>query len=359
MITVNQRLVQSMTVIDVYDPDEMAADSTVSRRFPASNNKHRYTLRNRPRDIGRPHGLLTRFAMRHAGDLMLGYAADRFGTEIEIVDGAKDRFCLSMILAGRMEISTRARRSDHTSSQTGLIYRGDAGTRLLTGDDTARMNIWIAAERVERMLRALIDGPLNEKLEFDVAIDWGAAPASSLQGLVGYLCAEMEAEERLLASPVALETFTDLFVQGMLRCVPHNYSGRLGRDRPFPAPRAVRRAEEYLRAHAAERVRMDAVARAAGCSLRTLQLAFRRFRETTPHGFLQRVRLDAARRDLLQRDDAVGAIARRWGFSSPGRFSAAYAQTFGERPSDTVGRSIDTAEPGARVWRRPGRDDNT
>jgi len=50
-----------------------------------------------------------------------------------------------------------------------------------------------------------------------------------------------------------------------------------------------------------------------------LQRAFRQYRDTTPMGYLRRIRLDHAHRELLTADpsrgDTVSAIAARWGFA--------------------------------------------
>ena len=51
------------------------------------------------------------------------------------------------------------------------------------------------------------------------------------------------------------------------------------------------------------------------------------------------MRLDRAHRDLQAADpslDTVMAIAGRWGFSHPGRFSSAYKEAFGTPPSHTL-----------------------
>ncbi|MFB4350812.1 helix-turn-helix transcriptional regulator [Microbacterium sp. CR_7] len=103
----------------------------------------------------------------------------------------------------------------------------------------------------------------------------------------------------------------------------------------------VRRALLYIDDHIATPMTVHDIAAAAGVSVRTLQDAFRRVRNETPVEYVQRARLDVVRRALQRADPVSGAvsdIARRWGFSSMGRFAVAYRQQFGERPSDTLAR---------------------
>ena len=100
------------------------------------------------------------------------------------------------------------------------------------------------------------------------------------------------------------------------------------------APATVRRALSYIEENAHLPITIDDVASASFISTRGLQYAFRRALDMTPTDALRRARLDGAKRDLEQRDGAsVRAIARRWGFSHPSRFTAAFREAYGEAPS--------------------------
>ncbi|GAB7045219.1 hypothetical protein JCM9534A_03450 [Catenuloplanes indicus JCM 9534] len=95
-------------------------------------------------------------------------------------------------------------------------------------------------------------------------------------------------------------------------------------------PVTVRRAVACIDAHAA----------AAGVSVRALQAGFRRHMDTTPLGYLRRVRLERAHRDLQAADPTTGAtvtvIARGWGFTDLSRFAADYHAAFGRLPRQTL-----------------------
>ena len=105
-------------------------------------------------------------------------------------------------------------------------------------------------------------------------------------------------------------------------------------------PATVRRAVEYVDAHAHEDIGLTEIAEAARIGPRSLQLAFRRHRDSTPMEYLRRVRLERAHRDLQSGDpthgDRVEAIAARWGFAHPGRFSVLYREHYGRSPSATL-----------------------
>jgi len=98
----------------------------------------------------------------------------------------------------------------------------------------------------------------------------------------------------------------------------------------------------FDRLHTQATANMLGVAREAGVSVRGLQMAFQQFKDMTPMTYLRQMRLDGVRRDLKScrhRDVLISDIAKRWGFSHMGRFSAMYVNAFGEIPRQTLNRS--------------------
>lgn len=339
MIPLPSGLLSSFLVIDVHDPDELGEDSAVSRRFPRSNSAHRYRLRRRP--PARTDGVLTRLAMRPAGDLLAAYVADRHATEVEIVEPGLDRFCVSALLAGSLDLRLAGGRVVQGARSHGLVLRGEPGLRFHGSDGNARFNLWVDARRVENTLAAFLGGPLPRPLAFEPVVDLSAGRAASLARLMGLFGHELAQPDGLAAHPLALHSFTDLWVHTMLHALPHNLGDAMDRrHHGAPVPRHVKRAEDFMREHAARAMNLTDVAAAAGCSLRTLHAAFRRFRDTTPLAALHGIRLDAARAMLETGGGALrpAEVARLYGFSHPGRFKAAYARRFGVPPPGTRGR---------------------
>src|SRR5262245_53500549 len=109
----------------------------------------------------------------------------------------------------------------------------------------------------------------------------------------------------------------------------------------------VDQAVELMRRRTEVPIRMAAISRAVGVSERTLVRAFRAVHGTTPYRYLSRLRLLDARRVLSSRNgETVTEVATRFGFGELGRFSAAYRSAFGESPSATLRRSLQsTQEP--------------
>lgn len=104
-------------------------------------------------------------------------------------------------------------------------------------------------------------------------------------------------------------------------------------------PPLVRQAVAYITENAHRDIGVGDIAEALHVTPRSVQYAFRRYLDTTPLEYLRRVRLERAHRELKAADpamDTVMAIAGRWGFMHPGRFSVAYKEVFGTEPSRTL-----------------------
>lgn len=338
MIQLPAGLLDSFLVIDVHDPHELGADSAVSHRFPKTNNAHRYRLRrglNAKAGPGAGAGRLTRLAMRPAGDLLAGYVADRHATDVQIVDPGSDRFCVSAMVAQSLQLRTAAGDEVLAAGRRGLVLRGEPGTSFVSSDGSTRFNLWVQASRVETMLAALLGEPPAQPLVFAPCADFSRGGGATLLRLLTLFAHELAQPDGLAAHPLALNSFTDLWVQTMLHGLPHNQQDALARrQHGGPVPRHVKRAEEFMRSHAAQPIALADIAAAAGCSLRTLHQAFRRFRDTTPLAALHGVRLDAVRALLEAGDGQLrpAEVARLYGFSHPGRFKAAYLRRFGVPP---------------------------
>jgi AraC-like DNA-binding protein len=105
--------------------------------------------------------------------------------------------------------------------------------------------------------------------------------------------------------------------------------------------RTVRRAQEYLVAHAADHVSIGATAAALNVSVRSLQASFERHVGLSPMMFLRHTRLHRVRARLLALHPGTTTVAEqasRYGFTHMGRFAAYYAERFGESPSETLRR---------------------
>lgn len=296
----------------------------------------------RPREIVSNEIVSTRGAAR-LGDLDVAYVSDRCATVMSITETGLPDYCLTSVHSGGIEFQGGdAVRPIDASQSVGLIYRGLPGTRVAATDDHRRLAIWIRAHGLQQRLAALLGEPGREDIVFDPVIRWESDPGRSLARLISLMTEEIGSPHSFAANELASRSFTDVLLYALLNSLRHNYSNRLDRAANAPAPRSVHRAEEFMHAHAGMAIGMQEIADTAGCSVRSLQLAFRRFRDTTPIAALRQIRLEAVRQ-VLQSGEARGTVtdvAYRYGFTNPGRFSRMYKQTFGVYPGDVLRRNI-------------------
>lgn len=356
---IDDNFLKQFTIYNVRDPDELLYGAHI-----ASFKKHSKCYVYRPESQGwQTHArgqVLSTFGMGNAGELDLSYVAGRYGTSIAIVGDGLPYYCLSTMISGRTEYQpARLDAVEVASERIGLIYDGTPGSRFRTTDDNDRLNIWLSAASLEHRLAALLGGPVHEAIAFAPTIDWLSDGGQRIKRLIRVLCDEIATQQPFMGNDLARRSFEDLFLYSLLLVLRHNYSDRLAQLTRAPAPRTVRRAEAFMHAHAGQSVAIHEIAEAAGCSVRALQLGFRRFRGTTPLAAMRSVRLQAVRQALTRGEvgGSLSELAKRYGFTNPGRFARYYEAAFGHLPAEALGAT--RAYSGARGNTRPPRDVET
>ena len=117
---------------------------------------------------------------------------------------------------------------------------------------------------------------------------------------------------------------------------------RPGGQTQFSAELAAQSAGDQKLQRLAERVaaqprsdwRTDVLATEIGVSLRSLSRMFRAGLNTSPADFVERVRIDLARRKLLETEENVETIAIACGFGSLRRLDRAFARTLATSPTE-------------------------
>jgi len=168
----------------------------------------------------------------------------------------------------------------------------------------------------------------------------GAARALWSQ-TVGFVCRQLIGSGITEVSALVAQEMARLAAAALLETFPNTTMTAAHNESPGQvAPAAVRRAAAFMDSHARQPVTVTDVAAVAGTTARALQYAFRRHYDTTPTGYLRRVRLERAHRQLQAADPVTGAtvaeIARRWGWANLAHFATAYRERYGMPPSHTL-----------------------
>lgn len=326
-------------VVQASDPAERDARSRLRDRLSGVSREYRYQLRERSLWRMRFDNPIFTLATRGAGSIFVSHGQGRVATDMSI-EGKSDLFCFTTLLRGDMTVVQRDARVTGTTS-VGLAFRTGHKTRLMISDDSLRTNVFIKASDVEQALEHALDQPLRKPLELKPQLDWSRGLAASLRVQLEFIVQEFGRPDGIADNPAALAATTDMVIALILRGLPHNHSEQLERRQGCAVPAYVQRAEEFMRVHGAEPIRIADVATAAGCSVRTLSGVFQHFRGRSPLMALHAIRLQKVHDELSRgaHDGSIGALARHYGFTNASRFGAAFRRQFNEAPADVARRA--------------------
>jgi AraC family transcriptional regulator len=148
--------------------------------------------------------------------------------------------------------------------------------------------------------------------------------------------------EELCREAAAPDNVFELFAEGWAdQALAHIFRAIRGGElerKPLRNPlssssRNMRRIEEYVRDNLAERLSLAAMSSVVGLSKRHFLRAFKEATGTTPHRFVLRVRIEEAKRRLIETNEAVTEVAFGSGFGSSQRFATSFRSATGVTPS--------------------------
>ena len=283
-----------------------------------------------------PENYRTAASVANVGALRASRITGNGATETTLGSAGSDGFGLSIIERGANRLVIPGTDEPLTgNATTGIIYSVRPGIRVTASDVQDRLFLRLPTSLIRRKLEALLDGQSVASIEFQPMFDQTRGAGGTIRRMFDHLFAELEHSDTLLSNDIAIRSFEENLALCLLLGLPHNYTERLGRQKAAAAPGNVRRAEAFMRANACMPLTIAEIAEAAGCGVRALQIAFHRFRGTTPMRVLQQARLEQARTEMLRPDEmrSLARIAAEHGFSSPTRFAQSFRRKYGVYPS--------------------------
>ena len=183
-------------------------------------------------------------------------------------------------------------------------------------------------------LAVLIDAPVRRRLAFDLRFDTTVKHQTAIADMIrGVLTPNLGAA--FTASPATASALSTTFLDLALHSLPHTYSEELRRPPVRIAPKHIKRAMDYVEAQVHSTLTVDDLAKAIGISIRSLQYGFRHFLDISPADHIRNIRLERARRDILdQQESSLTEIAGRWGFANLARFNTRFRIAYGETPAE-------------------------
>jgi AraC-like DNA-binding protein len=273
----------------------------------------------------------------------------RYGSEVEVKPRPFEDFSLvQMPLRGTMSVESGGEQLEVGPGQVAVLpsYR-----QLKLAWSEACEQI------IVRMPHALMRGGVSQLKGFGSAP--GALPGYLLDGsaarqwavLLQSLLATVPGQEDG-ASPLrdpawvhhmedGMALFTLLHLRRWVeQSLPTSPAGKAGVRSLLGTSERLQAAERWVSTRLCAPLALEDLARAAGVSERTFYMECMRQTGVGPMTWLRDLRLDAARRKLLERTDrSVTDVAGDCGFGHLGRFSAYYQRRFGELPRETLSRA--------------------
>ncbi|WEX73882.1 AraC family transcriptional regulator [Sinorhizobium numidicum] len=248
-----------------------------------------------------------------------------------------DAYAFYLPVSGAMEIAA-GRTQLLSTPGTGVVGDISRFEKLTLHADRSHIGVAFDKAAMVSHLSELLDFPVLDRIDLFTTIGTNSGIGARVASVATFLWNCLEAEDGDNVPPAAIERLFEAMVIMILESVPHNYTSRLKRSASPAMPRNLKRAIEYMVAHMSQPLTVSDIAREAGTSVRSLQTAFQQFKETTPLTYLRQMRLDGVRKALSDGANSlpIAEVARNWGFSHLGRFSAVYYNAFGETPSETV-----------------------
>ncbi|MEV5980949.1 AraC family transcriptional regulator [Streptomyces sp. NPDC052114] len=275
-----------------------------------------------------------------AHDFAVGCFASPLDVRVASAEGRhRGSYFVNIGVSGALSASCGGLRATLDEATAGVANPGDTQElRPLRGRSTRFLGLRIDAALVDQEFAALTGRPPVSTVRFDFALDLAEPKGRAVRLLVHSLLEQLDSEDPLFQRAEMQRSQLRCLVTALLLAQPHSHTGEL-RDGPRTGhPRPLRAALAFIEANLAERIGLDAIAEAAGCSPRTLSSAFRDRLGLSPLSYVRNLRLDRIREDILASTDPVGTIAYRWGVSHLGRFASEYRDRFAELPSATAAR---------------------
>ena len=267
-----------------------------------------------------------------------------YGGSVSIDPGCLDRFFLLQIpMHGGARIDTGGRTIEASAGRFASLLSPTMPTKMVWQDDCAKLILLVERRLVEERAAALAERS-GAVIEFDPQVDLNTPFGLAIRSQIEYLVdlAEHRGPGQQI-SPMMAATLRDSVIGLLLTGQRHTLTDTIDRSlvRLGPLPSVLRKARDYLEAHATEPLDLDRLSRAAGIGIRSLQLGFQKHFGMSISDALLDIRLTHLNARLLRAAPGQRVIDMAFdlGFTHPSRMASFYRARYGESPSDTLRRS--------------------
>ncbi|MGW4371324.1 AraC family transcriptional regulator [Nocardia takedensis] len=259
----------------------------------------------------------------------------RFGCSMSYTAEPLSAWCVCSMRTGGIEhTDTEGQTTEITPGQVASLSPPDQPQTGIVRD-TVYDIVWIDPDHLTRLTgTGRDDAPVR-------ILGHRAGPTAA--GLLGSVLDHVRDPATLTAidtSPLLAHTLASHLTAVVAASFPLSTEPETGADRRDAHPDTVRRAIAYMETHVREPITITDIAAAAFVTPRAVQSAFRIHLDTTPLGYLRRLRMAGVHEQLRTAtptdQQTVTSIAHAWGIPHLGRFAIAYRREYGHSPHRTL-----------------------
>jgi AraC-like DNA-binding protein len=263
------------------------------------------------------------------------------GYDIEMTQNP-DLILLHVLMRGNAQLQQGSTKVSAAPAQMVLLETMARSHKRWHGP-TRLLMIRLSRSRLEEIVASETGISIGDPLNFGVLQVLDLEQVSTLWNYIVTICRDLSDAHPCFDGHVGRLAERTLLLL-LLNVVPNNYKWTFAADSLCSAaPYYVRRVENYIREHAGRQINTDDLVTVGGVSARSIYHGFKRFRSTTPMGYLKAVRLELAHNALVKgRGDGPNSVteaAITAGYTNLSQFSRDYKVRFGESPSQTLTNS--------------------
>lgn len=260
------------------------------------------------------------------------------GYDIEMMDNP-DLVLLHILMRGNARLQQGVAKADVAPAQM-VLLQGMARSHKRWRGSTQQLMVRLSRSHIERIVASETGFGIGEPLSFGGMQVLDLARVATLWNYIVTICRDLDDPHPCLDGTVGRIAERTLALM-LANVVPNNYQWAFAEETVSAmAPYYVRRVESYIREHAGQPITTDDLVTVGGVSARSIYHGFRRFRSTTPMGYLKAIRLDRARAALAKGRPggrtSVTEAATAAGYTNLSQFSRDYKARFRESPSRTL-----------------------
>jgi len=252
------------------------------------------------------------------------------------------QYTVHMPMNGRAVVEHRGRTFEANTIRS-VVSSPGASLRMAFDHDSPQLIIRIEERALAAHLTRLLGRALDRPLVFDPEFDMATEAAMRWHAAVQLIHTEVFHEGSLIQRGHGIGAVEEFVISSLLHLQPSNYHSEfLAPAQADPRRGVVQNAVNYIEDHLAERITMEAVAKAVHMSVRSIQQGFREELGMTPMTYVRERRLERVHEELTDAIPSDGVtvtqVAERWGFHHLGSFGVEYRKRWGEAPSATLRR---------------------